>query len=420
MSRGLWNFFARLMRREVDKRFDFSFDDFDYNKIEGPFFIIPNHVCAWDPILISITTHGRQLAFVASEHVLRLPLYAWFFKKHLDVIPHRKAGSGTRSIAECLKRIKAGEAIFLASEGEQSWDGKSVGVVPTTGKLIKKSGATVVTVRIEGGYLAKPRWADSARKGKVHIRPVRVYSPGELSVMTPEEIRDAINNDIAFDVWEWQKSEEKETGSMHKYLAKKGGLADGIERLLYLCPGCLEIGGLHSAGDEVRCRCGYKTRVLATGFFNPADPFNDISEWSNWQDEELSKKLGSPVGLTGVQFEDDEVILSKVDNEHNETILAEGKLRLSCEATEITNGAVKEINDTSKEVDAELTLSIGGEKGKSFNLSDIESMSMILFNRIVFSSKNVYYEIRLKNMKGRTNLRKYLVAWQKLCGGREE
>ena len=50
----------------------------------------------------------------------------------------------------------------------------------------------------------------------------------------------------------------------------------------------------------------------------------------------------------------------------------------------------------------------------SFELDTLERMAMILDNRIVFTVKGHYYELRAKN----TNLRKYLTAWEILQEGK--
>ena len=442
-SRGLWNFALPIIRREVNKRFDVSVENFDFSKIEGPLLVIPNHACAWDPFFIMRLFPDRQLAFVASEHTVRMPWIGKFVEKYVDIIPHKKAGGGTRSTIECLKRLRNGETVFIASEGEQTWDGKSKSVVPSTGKLIKKSGATVMTLNIEGAYLAMPRWADNCRRGKVYVRHVNIYTPEMLADMTPEEINETIDRDLYFNVWDWQRAAGGEgvggaahadggayvdggassSPGMNRYIPKKGGMADGIERLLFMCPSCKKVGTLSSHGDDVSCECGFKVALCDTGFFNPTEPFETVCEWNEWQESELEKALGKRLGKQvdvdgNVQvdvdaatayddqvFSDGDVIIVKVENGHDEQELDGGKLSLIRE-------------------DNELYIRVGGEKegisgGTCFALSEIENMTMILYNRIVFSAGDVYYEIRPRDMKGRMNLRKYLVAWKKRSG-REE
>ena len=389
MKKSMWNLLERIVRKAVDKKFDYSFEDFDLGSIEGPVLLVTNHVCAWDPLLIALAAK-RQLAFVASEHVLRIPRLGRLAEKYLDAIPHTKASSGTKATKECIKRLRAGEAIFIASEGEQSWDGKSKEVVATTGKLVKKSGATLVTYRIEGGYIAFPRWAEKTRRGKVYVHPVNVYTPAELEKMSAEEIKSAINRDINFDVWEWQKEELSRNGKMNTYISDKNCRAEYLERLVYICPSCKKIGTLRSHGNEIECSCGFKNEITETGFLKDDTPFATVSEWSDWQDDELEKLLGGD-GFLGTEWGDKDFVLLKINGDHTEEIVSEGELALG-------------------RIDGGFNLSVGDT---AFDLSKISRMAMILANRIVFSSNEMYYEIRPHDMKGRHNLRKYLVAWQR-------
>ena len=78
--------------------------------------------------------------------------------------------------------------MFLAAEGEQTWNGRPGKVMPYTGKLVKGSGATLVTYLIEGAYLSAPRWALNTCRGKVIGRPAGVYGPEVLKEMSDEEV----------------------------------------------------------------------------------------------------------------------------------------------------------------------------------------------------------------------------------------
>ncbi|MBO4235851.1 MAG: 1-acyl-sn-glycerol-3-phosphate acyltransferase [Firmicutes bacterium] len=420
--KSIWNLIEFVSKRAVAKRFDYSCEGFDFGTIEGPVFVVTNHVCAWDPFLVGLAFPDRQFAFVASEHVMRMPKYGKLIGKVMDIIPHRKAGGGTSSTRESLKRIKNGESIFIASEGEQTWDGKTKPVVKPTGKLIKKSGATLVTFRIDGGHLAMPRWADNARRGKVYAHHVNIYTPEELEEMTPEEVNAVINRDLAFDIWEWQREEEAASGTMNKYIPAKGGLADGIERMLYICPTCKRLGTLRSSGDYVDCECGFKTRFTETGFPDPEEPFETLAEWSDWQDDVLEEMLGvagsDADGAAGDGMEADELfgddgfVLIEIGNDHSEKTVANGRLSLGIGGVATANSGAEA--ERSAETDGApgevLYIEVGGTR---FTLNDISQMAMILAKRIVFSASGMYYEIRPHDMKGRMNLRKYLVAWQK-------
>jgi 1-acyl-sn-glycerol-3-phosphate acyltransferase len=156
---------------------------------------------------VSAAFKRRALTFIASEHMIRDPKWGDFFSKYLSLIPHQKGKNANRTALAAIKRVRRGESVFLAPEGEQTWDGLPMPLRASTAGLIRSCKATLVTYMIEGGYLAQPRWAYSARKGRVYGHPVNVYSPEMLEGMTDEEIEKAIADDLDFDVWEWQRSQ---------------------------------------------------------------------------------------------------------------------------------------------------------------------------------------------------------------------
>ena len=120
----------------------------------------------------------------------------------------------------------------MAVEGEQTWNGIPMDIKPGNGKLAKKSGAALITFRIEGSYLLRPRWAKNLRRGRVHGKVVNVYTPEMLADMSAEEVDEAIARDLYFDIWKWQK----EQNTANRYIPVKGGLAEGLEKALGSCP----------------------------------------------------------------------------------------------------------------------------------------------------------------------------------------
>lgn len=164
--RRLWRRHNRIYRSVmvflslwIKHKFNFSQDGFDPRSIEGPIIVIPNHSCAWDPLLMASAFRKRQMYFVASEHVLRFRFWDPIINFLVAPIPRKKGSTASGTVISILRHIREGHSICLFAEGEQSWDGLSGHVFPATGKLVKQSGATLVTYRLEGAYLSLPRWA---------------------------------------------------------------------------------------------------------------------------------------------------------------------------------------------------------------------------------------------------------------------
>ena len=391
--RRFWDAVQLVLGGWLRNKFSFSFDkSFEPADIDGPVLVAINHACAYDPLFVGVAFKNKPLTFIASEHILR-GKWGPFLEKNISFIPHQKGARSSRTALVAMKRMKKGESIFLAVEGEQTWNGRPLPVMPYTGKLVKGSGATLVTYRLEGAYLSAPRWALNTRKGKVYGRPAGVYGPKVLKEMTDEEIEQLIAKDLGFDTWEWQKSQ---TEGPVRYKCSKGGNADGLERSVFTCPSCGSFGTLKSQGDSIGCSCGFGIRMTDTGFFEEEAPFETVADWEKSDRKNLAGRMDDMRRAAGedVVFTDDGVVLHRIEDGHSDEEAARGKLALSFTGEKFI-------------------LSIGDY---SFDLENISNMTMVLANRVVFSDETGYYEF-LSDKKNRTNLRKYIIARELLLRG---
>lgn len=360
-----WRVLQTLVGPIVRKKFDITAEDIH---VDGPMLLIPNHVTSWDPLLVALSLRDKQVYYVASEHLFRKGLKSSLLKWMVAPIPRSKGTAGTDTVRTCLRHLKAGHSVCIFAEGEQSWDGRNNPVYEATGKLARISGATLVTYRLEGAYLSRPRWADTTRHGKVYGHPVGIYSPDQLRSMTPDEISDTINRDIREDAWERQAEHPQE------YKGKK--LAEGLERMLYLCPKCRRIGTLSTADDELRCTCGFSLKYGTDGAFHPGEPFNNIAQWEDWQRSALDSddfEHGDEL------FSDENVSLFSLANDHTQTPVLTGKL-----------------------IQYPDRIEIGDHR---FNMKDIDDLAMTRTHILLLSSEGSYYQLSAE--KG-INFRKYL------------
>ncbi len=381
-----WDAAQLIVGSWIRRKFDFSFDtSFEPGDIDGPLLVAVNHASAYDPLFTGAAFKNKPLTFIASEHILRIRPWGPVLDRYVSFIPHQKGSRGTRTALVAIKRIRKGESIFLAVEGEQTWNGKPLPVMPYTGKLVKGSGATLVTYLIEGAYLSAPRWATNIRRGKVYGHPAGVYGPEQLKEMSEAEIEALIARDLAFDTWEWQDSQP---GGPVIYKCTKGGNADGLERSVFTCPACGSFGTLRSKGDSISCGCGFKARMSGTGSFEPAEPFRTVADWEEFDLRSLKKALaGDQQEGSETIFSDDGVVLRLIGDDHRDEEIASGKLTLS-------------------KTGEKYILNAGDH---SFDIMEISNMTMVLAGRIVFSDTNGYYELLAK--KGSMiNLRKYVIA----------
>ena len=383
----IYSVISPLLGGLLKRKFNFTCQSPDKDKLTGPAIVIANHSCAWDPLFMAAAMKRRHMYFVASEHILRWKVLGPVLNYLVEPIPRKKASAGTGTVMMCLRHLRAGHSVCLFAEGEQTWNGITRPIAPATGKMVSKSGATLVTYCIEGAYLSLPRWARGIRKGKVYAHPVGIYPPEVLRGMKPEEINELINRDIYFNIWEWQKSLPGGP-VVFRIKGNEPGPAERLEKCVFTCPECGKIGTLSSAGDEIRCRCGARIRYTATGMFDPPEPFHSVPEWEAFDREEILRitDAAKKEEKSSVLFEDKTASLTRIREGHSEEELGSGRLAL-------------------ESADGKLSLKIAGH---TFELEDISMMALVLSNILLFSAGKEYCQIRSND----ANLRKYLYAWE--------
>ena len=119
-------------------------------EINGPYIVVANHTTDLDALFVSVS-FPRHMYFVASEHLFRTRVLGGLLKYFLDPIPKQKGGADVSTAMQMVRRLKKGINIGLFAEGSKSFHGKPCPLVPATGSLVKATGASLVTYRLEGG-----------------------------------------------------------------------------------------------------------------------------------------------------------------------------------------------------------------------------------------------------------------------------
>ena len=355
----------------------------DYHKPKHKTFIlICNHTEAFDPGY-EMAALKRYVRFVSSDHVLRMNV-GWVFTKIGGVIIKYR-DKPSEIINEDIKRnLRAGIPVGLHAEGAMTTNGQTGFISEHTGKLVKESGAALVTYKFVGGYLRKPRWANTSRKGPIIGHFVNEYSPEELAKLSVEEVTEIIRRDTYVNVYEEQRK--------NAYDYSGENLAECVERVLYVCPECKRVATLHSHGNNLSCDCGYEVEMKADGFFHDIGKglhFDNVLDWDLWQ-RGIWKDMLLSAG-DEVIVEEQGQFIKTVDGE-NEVILAEnGTLRLYKDKFEI-------ITDDGKEP---ITM----------EMSKIKQVSLANKDTVLLVDDKIFLDIGSKLPRSPS---KYIAAWRYL------
>lgn len=233
---------------------------YSFEKLRGipkPYLLLANHNTDLDPVFLGLAS-GDQIYFVATEKILRMGLLSPFVQRFFHPIIHYKGKTGISSVKEILERLREKKNVALFPEGNRSFNGLTGDFVDSTGKLVRRSGATLVTYRLHGGYFTSPRWGKGMRRGRIRGEIAHVYLPETLKHMSEEQINAAIRRDLFVDAYSDQKRDPI------PYRGRNPAL--GLESTLFLCPLCGSFSALHSEGNIISCSCGYRAEYDEYGY----------------------------------------------------------------------------------------------------------------------------------------------------------
>jgi 1-acyl-sn-glycerol-3-phosphate acyltransferase/DNA-directed RNA polymerase subunit RPC12/RpoP len=249
-------------------------DGFD-PKREEPYILLSNHTFMFDVVHVPLPL--KKTPFIVASHNLFVKQPTKFLlSKIAHAIPKTKNASDLRTAKELIKAVKRGYPICIFPEGNTTFTGETTYIEESTMKLIKKLGIDVVTIRVRGGYLSKPRWALGKRKNRQALITYNVAIHKEqINDLTIEDIGKIVNRKLYNNDYAYQKE------AMIPHPGKK--LAEGIENILYVCPECESIATLQTEGNTISCsHCKTKGLMDEYGFIQGFQ-FDNPIDWDHFQ-----------------------------------------------------------------------------------------------------------------------------------------
>lgn len=139
----------------------------------GPVLLVANHTSYLDPPLVGITCR-RWVGFLAQAGLAKVAPLRWWLRQVGVTLIDRGAPSkdALRLVADCLA---AGEVVGLFPEGTRSRDGGVAGFRNGVEFLVRRTGAAVVPIGLDGAFRAFPRGAWWPRPTRLVVRYGEVW-----------------------------------------------------------------------------------------------------------------------------------------------------------------------------------------------------------------------------------------------------
>jgi 1-acyl-sn-glycerol-3-phosphate acyltransferase len=152
----------------------------------GPVLFVSNHQSFLDPIVVGLAAHHRQFYALARSTLFDHPILGWLIRS-LNAVPVARGESDTAAMRKCLDVLAEDHALLVFPEGTRSLDGTTGSFGRGIALLIKRSGATVVPVAIEGAFAAWPKGRKLPRgSGRIQVMYGEPIPPSVLQSMKPD------------------------------------------------------------------------------------------------------------------------------------------------------------------------------------------------------------------------------------------
>ena len=349
------------------------------------FLAVTNHTQNLDPALMVLGLN-RHIRFVANS-TLGKGKAGHLFRHFFGFILREKGAKGDVVTRQIEENLKAGVSVGLFPEGNRSWDGATEFISKRTAKMVKESGAALVTYRLTGGYLLKPRWAATKRHGPMRGELVHEFSPEQLAAMSEDEVYKAMCDDLYVDAYKEQ--------ALHGDVYRGKRLAEGMQYAAYLCPCCHRFGTIETSGNDISCSCGLKATYNEYGRINGEKlPFDTLMEWNRFQKEWMA------ANADGLRAKTSEPIAS--DSHFHVMRISEGVPEtLSDDATMSIYGDRLEI-----------TFPTEGRETIVYDLYEITGMGNFLARSVYFNcGSSLRYQLKAHNA---VSVLKYYALWRVL------
>ena len=209
--------------------------------------------------------------------------------RHLGCIPTNKFTTDIALVKDMLYTVgRLRSSILMYPEASYTFDGTATPLPGSIGPLLKKLNVPLIMIKTSGAFHRDPLYNMlQLREVKVTARMSYVLSPEEIREKSNEELNAIVAGLFTFDNFRWQQENYiKITESFR---------ADGLNRVLYKCPGCRTEGFMQGKGISLGCgSCGRRWTLTEEGFIKAEegdDEFTHIPDWYAWERREVKNEI---------------------------------------------------------------------------------------------------------------------------------
>lgn len=203
-------------------------------------------------------------------------------------------------VRKLLSLVKKKSSILMYPEASYSFDGTKTPLPYSIAKLIRLLNINVVTIITNGAFLIQPLYNELKKRNVSISANIKILIKKEdIPNLTDQDIYDILDNEFSFDNFKIQQEQKIKICEITR--------AEGLNKVLYKCPHCLEEGKMSSSKTQIKCeKCGVIYELDEYGnlkSINSNTIFNHIPNWYMWEREKVKEELINQTYLLDVDCE---------------------------------------------------------------------------------------------------------------------
>ena len=269
------------------KKVGFECTQVDMEKAgDGPWLILMNHCSFIDLSIAFEVLKGRPFSIVCTSDAL---VGKEGLMRSLGCIPTRKFVSDISLVSDMDYALSVNKAsVLMYPEAGYSLDGTATRIPRRLGILLKKLKHPVVMITTYGAFARDPLYNNLQKRDvKVTCQMKCLFTPDELAATKVRQIDEVLDREFGLDYFKWQQDNSVEIDEPFR--------ADGLNRILYKCPHCMQEGRTEGKGTRLTCHgCGAEYELDTLGRLkgiNVTAKFTHIPDWFAWEREQVSEEL---------------------------------------------------------------------------------------------------------------------------------
>ncbi|MBQ6823874.1 MAG: 1-acyl-sn-glycerol-3-phosphate acyltransferase [Clostridia bacterium] len=263
----------------------YKVEKFNMEGLKPPYMMLSNHMYFIDFELAAMGTGLHRVNNVVSiDGYYRRP----FLLELIGAICTRKFTMDLHLVKSIRKVTQRGDVLSVYPEARYSPCGITSYMPEALGKLIKMNKVPVVAVVHHGNYLHSPFWNfRKKRKVPLYTTMTKILTPEQITEMSVEEINAAVRKALDYNEYTWQKEQG--------IRIKESFRAEGMHKILYQCPHCMQESKMASKGTELFCTaCGKRWNLNEDGTLSALEgktEFPHVPDWFRWERTQVEKQI---------------------------------------------------------------------------------------------------------------------------------